>query len=220
MKALRIVMALLFMGALVTTAFAGGQAESPAIVERIGDALEEAGWSQEEVSSFLAAAEDLDWDDTEQAPPELVARLINEIEEGEDLEPADAAQIARELAVQTDDLEEDGLAESEIAAIAEEAVAELQTQIRAWQEGDREEPLGAIIRDSVGPAVSEAARERERERRQTETEEQRQTREEAREGTPGAGAGDGGPAEDAPRDGDDGNGTGNRPDNPGAAGGR
>lgn len=154
---------MLVMAALVLLAapiFAAGNQEVDFLAE-FEAALVDEGLSEDQAQAIAEAARSFDWSDANRADPEVVAEAVASVEDDDDpLTPDENAQLALELARTMEDLEDDGHTRSEVATAALEAVAQLQEQIRAWHDGDQEEPLGETVRNTVSDRVRSAARER------------------------------------------------------------
>ena len=145
---------------LVAPAFARGEQEVDFLAEFEG-ALEDEGFTEEEAQAVAEAARSHDWSDARASDPELIAAGIARArEEGAELSPEKNAELALELAENAVALREEGYESSEVAQATLQAVTELQEQIRTWQDGDQEQPLGEIVRDTVSETAREAARER------------------------------------------------------------
>ena len=145
---------------LVAPAFARGSQEVDFLTE-FEAALEDEGLSEEDAQAVAEAARSHDWSDAKASDPELIAAGIARArEEGAQLTPEETAELGLELAESAVALREEGYESSEVAQATLQAVSRLQEQIRTWHDGDGEEPLGEIVRNTVSEAARETARER------------------------------------------------------------
>lgn len=141
---------------LLSGTFIGAQEtedQMPQVVRETLELLRQEGWSEEQLEDFEAAAEERDWEDAEGAEPEVVAmalQLANQ--ERAELDGAENAELALELAAMARNMERSGFGKNEISRAAFEgtrnAVRDMQ-RIRAEAgEGD-EEAAGEEIQERV-----------------------------------------------------------------------
>lgn len=157
---LRAIIVLTLATLLVAPMFARGNQEVD-FLAKFETALGDEGFTEEEAQAIAEAARSHDWSEAEASDPELVAAGIARArDEGAELAPDENAELALELAENAVALREEGYESSEVAQATLEAVTQLQDQIREWRDGDQEEPLGDIVRETVGESAREAARER------------------------------------------------------------
>jgi hypothetical protein len=157
-----LISALMIALVAVPAVFAGGNQEAegdyPAQLET---ALENNGFSEAEAQDIAAATRDLDWEDGQEADPEIVARALALAEqEGEELSPEEHAELGLELARNAVRLAaEEGHDQSVVAKATLEAVRKMLGQIEDWKNGDGSENLGETVRRTVSSAARKAARQ-------------------------------------------------------------
>lgn len=167
----RIIIASMMIIGAVSLAFAGGVQEET-FLEKLEGKLAEEGFSNEEIAEFMEAAEEIDWDNTENANPSVVAKSLVELKrENEGLEAQEQARIAHAFAAELRKMEEEGTEEGEdngdeVSQVAQQAVEELKEQIRQWQEEGEEEQLGELVRNTVRERIQEAVQEKKQNKNQ------------------------------------------------------
>ncbi|MFO7849727.1 MAG: hypothetical protein R6V67_07180 [Spirochaetia bacterium] len=135
-------------------AFVGAQeteGEMPRVVSETVELLRQDGWTEEELEEFKGAAEERDWDDAEGADPEVVAmalQLANQ--DREELEGAENAELALELAAMARDMERSGFQNNEIARAAFEGTREaVQDMQRIREQAGEGEAVGDVVQERV-----------------------------------------------------------------------
>lgn len=128
--------------------------EALAFVSRLAGELREQGWSSEALEELVAAATQLGWQGTEQAPAEVVALALSYSSEAEDeISGLEQAQLALELAQTAIAMQDAGLDERRVAVAALEGTRSMLAQIQQWQRGEGSEEFGLRIRSTVREAV-------------------------------------------------------------------
>ncbi|MFP4180613.1 MAG: hypothetical protein ACLFSA_11220 [Spirochaetaceae bacterium] len=134
--------------------------EMPEFVRETIELLRQDGWSEEQLEDFRAAAEEREWEDAEDAEPEVVAmalQLANQ--DREELEGAENAELALELAAMARNMERSGFGKNEISRAAFEgtrAAVQDMERIRA-EEGAVE---GEAVREEVQERVQQEIHKR------------------------------------------------------------
>jgi hypothetical protein len=156
-----------FVVFLVVTLFVAGFVSAqeaddrPAFVDELLELLAEEGWTAEEVAALASSAEPMNWNEVEEADPEVVALALSYYrdEGGEETEPGDAALIAHELALTAIAMEQSGFDAVQVARATLEGTRDALAE-RGTGEPDGGNPeAGLAIRDRVVSRVREQVRE-------------------------------------------------------------
>src|SRR6056297_1555797 len=138
----------------------------PQVVREMLQQLEQEGWTEEQISDFRNAARDRNWEETEGAEPEVLAmalQLANQ--DREQLEAAENADLALELAVMARTMERSGFDQREIARASFEGTREVKRNLKRIREevgtGDMTQ-MQSMMRDQIRDRLDKAMENRSR----------------------------------------------------------
>jgi len=138
----------------------------PQVVREMLQQLEQEGWTEEQIAEFRDAARNRDWEETEGAEPEVLAmalQLANQ--DREQLEAAENADLALELAVMARTMERSGFDQREIARASFEGTREVKRNLKRIREevgtGDMTQ-MQSMMRDQIRDRLDKAMENRSR----------------------------------------------------------
>jgi len=138
----------------------------PQVVREMLQQLEQEGWTEEQISDFRNAARDRNWKEAEGAEPEVLAmalQLANQ--DREQLEAAENADLALELAMMARTMERSGFDQREIARASFEGTREVKRNIERIREetgtGDMTQ-MQSMMREQIRTQLDKAMENRSR----------------------------------------------------------
>lgn len=174
----------------------------PQLVRETVEQLKQQGWTEEELERFRTAARSRNWEDAEGADPEVVAmalQLANQ--DREQLEGAENADLALELATVARNMERSGYEKQEIARTAFDGTRDVVQNMERIRERARngedgngidKTQLRERVRSQIRDRLAHAKEQSSRAMNRREKAEGRGPARGKPEGTPGDGAGDSG----------------------------
>jgi uncharacterized protein YxeA len=182
--------------------------EVPTFVRETVQRLKQEGWTEEELERFRAAAQNRNWEDAEGADPEVVAMALQLAKQDrEQLEGAENADLALELARVARNMKRSGYERSEIARTAFDGTRDvlqnmvrIREEARSGEDGKAEDSLELRerVRSQIRERLEHVKEQRVHGMKRRKNAEGRRPEIGKPEGTPGSGGG-------APGDGPHGN---------------
>ncbi len=138
--------------------------DTPAFMVQLALNLQQRGWSEEDIGQMMIQARLMDWDELEEADPELVGYALSYgYRKGGEVDPEIAqtrAQLAFELALAGLEMERNGYEPQAVARAAANGVRDAMAQIQNWKKTGKVENLGQLIRNSVSKSVRQETAQR------------------------------------------------------------
>ncbi|MDY7028819.1 MAG: hypothetical protein SVR04_11030 [Spirochaetota bacterium] len=139
-------------------------AQEAPFVEQLRQRLADQDWTEGEIREMVQAARRLNWEDTDPESAEIVALALQlGRQERTQLEGAENAQLALELAMAARQMRQAGIAERDIARTCLESTREMlqeREQLRAQDQGiEPGEQLQERIRNMIQNRIRTAAKE-------------------------------------------------------------
>jgi hypothetical protein len=145
---------------LASPSFAGGGREAAGkpqeddFLQKLNTELQENGYSEQEAAEIITAAREMDWSKGDKTDPSVIARSVAATREnGDQLTGQDRAEIARAVAENAEELENEGYSRSEVANATLAGTEKLRAQIKEWHESGRTGELGEMVRSTVRDTI-------------------------------------------------------------------